>query len=133
MEAALQKKLLSLIQQGKDVVIDFSFWSKENRNFYKELIQKAGAETELVYMKASKELLQKRLYKRNQDQKPKQRQLFLQDMQNNFHSHRQYLKYSLLDQDLEALLLLDGQLLCENHLIHPPLNNPKIQRSDSRS
>ena len=29
-------------------------------------IQKAGAETELVYMKASKELLQKRLYKRNQ-------------------------------------------------------------------
>lgn len=65
-EAALQKKLLSLIQQGKDIVIDFSFWSKENRNFYKELIQKAGAETELVYMKASKELLQKRLYKRNQ-------------------------------------------------------------------
>ena len=37
-----------------------------NRNFYKELLQKAGAETELVYMKASKELLQKRLYKRNQ-------------------------------------------------------------------
>ena len=66
MEAALQKKLLSLIHQGKDVVIDFSFWSKENRNFYKELIRKAGAETELVYMKASKELLQKRLYKRNQ-------------------------------------------------------------------
>ena len=65
-EAALQKKLLSLIQQGKDVVIDFSFWSKENRNVYKELIQKAGAETELVYTKASKELLQKRLYKRNQ-------------------------------------------------------------------
>ena len=26
-----------------------------NRNFYKELIQKAGAETELVYMKASKD------------------------------------------------------------------------------
>ena len=55
-EAALQKKLLSLIRQGKDVVIDFSFWNKENRNVYKELIQKAGAETELVYMKASKEL-----------------------------------------------------------------------------
>lgn len=32
----------------------------------KELIQKAGAEKELVYTKASKELLQKRLYKRNQ-------------------------------------------------------------------
>ena len=33
--------------------------SEANRNFYKELIQKAGAETELVYMKASKELLKK--------------------------------------------------------------------------
>ena len=44
-----------------DIMID-----KANRNFYKELIQKAGTETELVYMKASKELLQKRLYKRNQ-------------------------------------------------------------------
>ena len=54
-EAALQKKLLSMIQQGKDVVIDFSFWSKENRNFYKELIRKAGAETELVYMMAKTE------------------------------------------------------------------------------
>ena len=36
-----------------------SSFETENRNFYKELIQKAGAETELVYMKASKELLQK--------------------------------------------------------------------------
>ena len=34
-EAALQKKLLSLIQQGKDVVIDFSFWSKENRKLWR--------------------------------------------------------------------------------------------------
>ena len=57
---------------------------------------------------------------------------YREDMQNNFHFHRQYLKYSLLDQDLEALLLWGGQLLCENHLIHPPLHNPKIQRFDSR-
>ena len=28
--------------------IDYRFWSKENRNVYKELIQKAGAETELL-------------------------------------------------------------------------------------
>ena len=46
--------------------ITSSFLKLRNRNFYKELIQKAGAETELVYMKASKELLKKRLYKRNQ-------------------------------------------------------------------
>lgn len=37
-ERALQERLLSLIKQGKDVVIDFSFWNRENRNIYKELM-----------------------------------------------------------------------------------------------
>ena len=45
--------------------IDFSFWSKENRDFYKAMIEKAGGTVELVYMKASKEILRKRLDKRN--------------------------------------------------------------------
>ena len=65
-EMALQKELLSLIQQGKHVVLDFSFWNKANRVYYKRLIEKAGGTPELVYMKASKGTLQKRLYKRNQ-------------------------------------------------------------------
>lgn len=51
-EMALQKELLSLIQQGKYVVLDFSFWNKENREYYKRLIEKAGGTPELVYMKA---------------------------------------------------------------------------------
>lgn len=38
-EMALQKELLSLIQQGKQVVLDFSFWNKENRAYYKRLIK----------------------------------------------------------------------------------------------
>lgn len=65
-EMALQKELLSLIQQGKHVVLDFSFCNKANRAYYKRLIEKAGGTPELVYMKASKGTLQKRLYKRNQ-------------------------------------------------------------------
>ena len=60
-EMALQKELLSLIQQGKHVVLDFSFWNKANRAYYKRLIEKAGGTPEL-----SKGTLQKRLYKRNQ-------------------------------------------------------------------
>ena len=51
---------------GKHVVLDFSFWNKANRAYYKRLIEKAGGTPELVYMKASKGTLQKRLYKRNQ-------------------------------------------------------------------
>ncbi len=64
-EAMLCEKLIRFMKDGKNVVIDFSFWSKENRDFYREIIAKAGGTAELVYMKASKETLQKRLKKRN--------------------------------------------------------------------
>ena len=64
-EAMLCEKLIRFMKDGKNVVIDFSFWNRENRNFYREIIAKAGGTAELVYMKASKETLQKRLKKRN--------------------------------------------------------------------
>ena len=64
-EAMLCERLIRFMKDGKNVVIDFSFWSKENRDFYREIIAKAGGTAELVYMKASKETLQKRLKKRN--------------------------------------------------------------------
>lgn len=64
-ELMLREKLLKLIKEGRNIVIDLSFWNKENRNFYKELIQNAGGKTTLIYLKASKETLQKRLKKRN--------------------------------------------------------------------
>ena len=65
-EDMLRERLLHLIKDGKDVVIDFSFWNREKRGFYRSVIEEAGGTIELVYMKASKETLQKRLKKRNQ-------------------------------------------------------------------
>lgn len=64
-ESLLCERLICLIKDEKNVVIDFSFWSKERRDFYKAIIKKAGGTAKLVYMKASKETLQKRLKKRN--------------------------------------------------------------------
>ena len=64
-ELSLREKLIKLIQEGKNVVIDFSFWSKDNRSFYKQIIEKSGGTVELVYMKASFEILKNRLKKRN--------------------------------------------------------------------
>lgn len=64
-ELMLREKLLKLIKEGRNIVIDLSFWNKENRNYYKELIQNAGGKTTLIYLKASKKTLQKRLKKRN--------------------------------------------------------------------
>jgi len=64
-ELLLRQKMISLIKNWKNVVIDFSFWNKDNREFYRNMIENAGGIVELVYMKANKELLRKRLQKRN--------------------------------------------------------------------
>lgn len=64
-ESMLRERLLRLIKEEKNIVIDFSFWSKESRSFYRSIIEAAGSTVQLVYMKASKEILQKRLAKRN--------------------------------------------------------------------
>ena len=37
-EAVLRERLIHLIKDGKNVVIDFSFWNRENRDFYREII-----------------------------------------------------------------------------------------------
>ena len=64
-EFKLRQTMIRLIKEGKNIVIDFSFWNKENRNLYNNIIKNTGGTAELVYMKASKELLRKRLQKRN--------------------------------------------------------------------
>lgn len=64
-ELVLRKRMEQLIKNGKNVVIDFSFWNKENRELYRNIIKNAGGTVKLVYMKASKEVLRKRLQKRN--------------------------------------------------------------------
>jgi len=57
--------MLDLIKDGKNVVLDFSFWNKEKRDYYKKTIVDAGGSVELVYLKASIETLRRRLRQRN--------------------------------------------------------------------
>ena len=40
-EAALRKKMLGLIKNGKNVILDFSFWNKESRDYYRKIITNA--------------------------------------------------------------------------------------------
>jgi len=62
----LSKKLTSLIQQKKNVVIDSSFWQRARRDKYKQLIEKTGGQWKLIYLKANPELLRARLRKRSE-------------------------------------------------------------------
>lgn len=61
----LEQELKSLLQQGKNVVLDYGFWKKADRDYYKKLINENGGIPKLLYFKISPEILLERLAKRN--------------------------------------------------------------------
>ncbi|MGD6962257.1 AAA family ATPase [Fictibacillus phosphorivorans] len=65
-ESKLRKRLIQLIHDKQQVVIDFSFWDRLRRNEYKKLIEDSGGKWKLVYLKVHPDELRKRLKLRNQ-------------------------------------------------------------------
>ena len=60
-EGELAHRLVSLIRQGRHVVLDFSFWQRAIRDHCKQLIEDAGGRWRLVYLKVDPALLRQRL------------------------------------------------------------------------
>lgn len=61
----LDKQLAEAIQQNHTIVVDYGFWTRKGRDYYKRLIEKNGGEWKLIYLKASPKVLLKRLKERN--------------------------------------------------------------------
>ncbi|WP_173074474.1 AAA family ATPase [Phytohabitans rumicis] len=61
---AMRERLLSLLAEGRDVVVDSSFWQRSRRQEYKQLIEQAGGRWRLVYLQVDPALLRARLYER---------------------------------------------------------------------
>src|SRR6266536_696019 len=53
----LQAKLVELLKNGQSVVLDYGFWKRAERDFYKRLVEENGGTWRLTYFKASPELL----------------------------------------------------------------------------
>ena len=49
-EDTLREELRSLIRTGHSVVVDFSFWSREMRDSYRELLLPLGVTPETIYV-----------------------------------------------------------------------------------
>lgn len=64
----LDDRLVELVRNGESVVLDYGFWSRQDRERYKQLINDSGGECKLLYFKAAPDLLQKRLAARNDAQ-----------------------------------------------------------------
>lgn len=49
-EAELRTRLLALVAGGTDVVLDFSFWSRQMREDYRRLLEPTGVVPETFYL-----------------------------------------------------------------------------------
>jgi len=64
-ERKLRDRLIQLIYAKQHVVIDFSFWNRERRDEYKQLIENAGGKCKLIYLKVHPDDLSERIKLRN--------------------------------------------------------------------
>ncbi len=64
-ERKLRNRLIKLIHDKQQVVIDFSFWDRVRRNQYKKLIEDSGGNWKLIYIKVHPDDLRERLKLRN--------------------------------------------------------------------
>jgi predicted kinase len=55
---------------GVDVVLEFGFWSRQERTFFRKEAEALGAKVELRYLEVSRDELWARLARRNADLKP---------------------------------------------------------------
>lgn len=54
-QADLRARLLQLVAAGRDVVLDFSFWSRRMRDDYRRLLAPTGVVPETVYLATDRE------------------------------------------------------------------------------
>lgn len=66
--AALDRKLIEMLRAGKNLILDFSFWNKQDRDETKAIVEKEGGRWILVYLAASENrgLLKQRIQQRKQ-------------------------------------------------------------------
>lgn len=62
----LRSKLVNLIEDNKQVVVDSSFWQRSERDEFKQFIENSGGIWRLIYLKVHPDELRKRLKIRNQ-------------------------------------------------------------------
>jgi predicted kinase len=57
----VQRRLAELVRAGQDVVLDYGLWRRVERDAYKRLVEAHGGQWRLVYFRADREVLLRRL------------------------------------------------------------------------
>ena len=60
-EGHLREQLLELVAAGRDVVLDFSFWSRRMRDDYRELLAPTGVVPQTIYLATDRDTVLARM------------------------------------------------------------------------
>jgi predicted kinase len=63
-ESDLQVRLLELVAEGTDVVLDFSFWSRAMRDRYRRLLEPTGVVPETIHLATDRRMVLDRMRSR---------------------------------------------------------------------
>lgn len=66
----LDKELVCALERGRSAILDYGFWLRQQREKYKLIAQTMGSQARLLYFKADRDVLRKRLELRNQREDP---------------------------------------------------------------
>lgn len=66
-EEELRDRLVESVRAGRDVVLDFSFWSRKMRADYRSLLRPLGVEPETVYLATPRDVVLARVKARKAD------------------------------------------------------------------
>ena len=66
-EATLRQRLLTLVAEGRDVVLDFSFWSHQMREEWRRLLRPTGVVPETIYLATDRDTVLRRMRERRGD------------------------------------------------------------------
>lgn len=61
LEDDVRRRLVELVAQGRDVVVDLSFWSRRMRDAYRELLAPSGVVPEVVHLATPREEVLRRV------------------------------------------------------------------------
>lgn len=62
----VQRRIAELLELGRDVVLDYGLWRRSERDAYKQLVDAHGGRWRLLYFRADRDVLLRRLAERNQ-------------------------------------------------------------------
>lgn len=65
--ALLKERAVELVREGRDLVLDFSFWSRRMRDEWRALLAPLGVEPETVYLATDRATVLERLRRRDGD------------------------------------------------------------------